>query len=114
MRSRIIRIYWLDRITAVATSTLTPLHVTSRVAAGLLGGYGFVWGFTTLGVASGVALGMDYHDAQGLFCLLAFLALLVCFCWAFVARRLTWVWTVLGGGGALMTFAAWLISKALI
>jgi len=92
---------------------LSALHVLSRVAASLLGGYAFVWGFTTLGVAAGVALGMEYHDAQGLFYLLAFLVFLVCLCWAFVARRIGWVWALLAGGGALMTGAAWLLSKGL-
>jgi hypothetical protein len=92
--------------------TLTRLQVLSRVAASLLGGYVFVWGFITLGVAAGVTLGMRYHDAEHLFYLLAFLVFVVCFCWAFVARRIAWVWTLLGGGGVLMTAAAWLLAKA--
>ncbi len=98
----------------MATSAPTALHVTSRVAASLLGGYFFIWGFTTLGVAGSVALGADYGDAERLFYLLAILVYLVCFFAAFVARRLAWVWAVLAGGGALMTGAAWLIARSLV
>lgn len=96
------------------TSPPTALQVASRVAAGLLGGYGFVWGLTALGIAGSVALGMDYDEAQGLFFLLAFLVFTACFCSAFAVRSLVWLWTVLAGGGAVMTLAAWLIARALV
>ena len=98
----------------MASTTLGPLHVVSRVAASLLGGYAFVFGFTTLGVAVGVALGMDYHDAEALLFLLAFLVFLLCFFWAFAARRLSRVWAVLAGGGALLTVAGWLVTRSLV
>jgi hypothetical protein len=90
-----------------------PLQVTSRVAASLLGGYGFVWGFVTFGVALAVAAGMPYEEAEQLLFLLAFLVYLVCFCWALSARSLALVWTVLAGGGALLTAVGWLWGRAL-
>jgi hypothetical protein len=90
------------------------LHVVSRVAASLLGGYALVFGFTTLGVAVGVALGMDYHDAEALLFLLAFLVFLLGFFWAFAAPRLWRVWAVLAGGGALLTAAGWLVARSLV
>ncbi len=94
--------------------TLGRAHVAARVAASLLGGYAFVWGFTTLGIVLGLALGMPYAEAQTLLYLLAFLVFLICFCWAFVARSIARVWAVLAGGGALMTGAAWLLSPVLM
>lgn len=93
---------------------IPPLHVASRVAASLLGGYAFVWGFTSLGVALGVAAGSAYEEAETLLHLLAFLVFLVAFCWAFVAVSLPRVWTVLAGGGALMTGVAWLMTRSLL
>jgi hypothetical protein len=98
----------------MASQTLGALHVVSRVAASLLGGYGFVFGFTTLGVAAGVALGMDFHDAEALLYLLAFLLFVACFFWAFMARRVSVVWAVLAGGGGLFTLAGWLLARSLV
>lgn len=95
------------------TSPSAP-EITSRVAAALLGSYGFVWGFVSLGIVLGVAAGLPYEEAQTLLYLLAFLMLLAAFCWAFVARRVAWVWAVLAGGGAAMTGAAWLVQRALL
>jgi hypothetical protein len=95
-------------------AALTTRHVVSRVAASLLGGYAFVWGFTSLGIALGVAAGTDYHEAETLMYLLAFLVFLGAFCWAFVAASLPRVWGVLAGGGALMTGAAWLLTRGLV
>lgn len=96
------------------TQTLTTAHVLSRTAASLLGGYAFVWGFASLGVALGVAGGMTYGEAQTLLSLLAFLVFLACFCWAFAAASLARVWAVLAGGGACMTALAWLLSRSLV
>ena len=85
------------------------LQVVSRIAAALLGGYGFVWGFTTLGIVLGMAMGARYGDAQTTAYLLAFLIFLVAFLWAFAARSLAKVWLLLAGGGALMAgLASWL------
>jgi hypothetical protein len=90
-----------------------PGPVVSRIAASLLGGYAFTWGFASLGTLLLLAAGMPYRDAQTLCFLLAFLLFLACFCWAFVAASATRVWAVLAGGGAAMTGAAWLWSRAL-
>ena len=93
--------------------SLTPIHVISRVAASLLGGWVFVWGLTVLGIALGVLLGADYHQMEALMYLLAFPVFLAVFCWAYVAASVSLVWLALAGGGALMTGAAWLIIPAL-
>lgn len=92
---------------------LSRLHVASRVAASLLGGYAFVWGFVTLGISLLVAAGMAYAEAQTLVYLLAFLVFLAAFCWTFAAASLARVWAVLAGGGAAMTAAAWALSRSL-
>ena len=89
-----------------------PLHVASRIAAGVLGGYLFTWGFTTLGIALLLIAGMPFGDAKTLAYLLAFLVFLVAFCWTFAAARLARVWVVLAGGGGAMTAAAWLLTRA--
>jgi hypothetical protein len=83
------------------------LLIASRVAASLLGGWLFTWGFVTLGITVLVSAGMTYGDARTLLYLLAFLVFLGMFLWSFAARRVTSVWLVLGGGGAAMTAAAW-------
>jgi hypothetical protein len=85
-----------------------------RVAASLLGSYAFVWGFVSLGTALGVVAGMSYVDALTLLNLLAFLLFVACFCWAFSARSALRVWLCFGGGGAVMTAVAWLISSRLL
>lgn len=97
----------------MAISPLSPPSVVSRVIAGVLGVYAFVWGFVTLGIALLVAAGMPYGDAQTLLFLLAFLVFLACFCWVFAAASLVRVWAVLAGGGIAMTGAAWLLVRAL-
>lgn len=98
----------------MASISPSTKSVLSRIAASLLGGYAFIWGFVTLGIALLVAAGMPYDEAQTLLFLLAFLVFLVCFCWTFAASSVARVWAVLAGGGAAMTGAAWLISRALI
>ena len=89
------------------------LVISSRIAAAVFGGYAFVWGFTTLGIVLQLAASVPYNEAQTLVYLLAFLVFLVCFCWAFAAASLARVWTVLAGGGAVMTGAAWLLARTL-
>jgi hypothetical protein len=91
---------------------VTGLQIASRVAASVLGGYAFVWGFTAFCIALGLAAGMAYDQAQTLAHLLAFLVFVACFCWAFAAARLARVWGVLAGGGALMTGLAWALTRA--
>jgi hypothetical protein len=88
------------------------LAIASRVAASLLGGYAFVWGFTSLGITLGAAAGMPYAEAQTLLYLLAFLVFAAVFCWAFAAASAARVWAVLAGGGGLMTLGAWLLMRS--
>lgn len=92
--------------------TMRASSLISRIAASLLGGYAFTWGFTTLGITLLVAAGMPYGEAQTLLFLLAFLLFLGLFLWAFAAASLRRVWTVLAGGAAVMTTAAWLLTRA--
>ena len=87
-------------------------HLVSRVVASLLGGWTFAWGFTTLGICLGMRAGMGYDQALALVYLFAFIVFLVAFCWSFAASSLARVWTVLAGGGALMTLVAWLLVPA--
>lgn len=76
----------------------------------MLGGYAFVWGFTTLMVVLGTALGVSYGDALTAVYLVAFLVFLAVLLWAFAARSVARVWSVLAGGGAIMSAAAWMVS----
>ncbi|WP_437937115.1 iron uptake protein [Sorangium sp. So ce341] len=94
--------------------TPTALRLASRVGASLLGSYGFVWGFVTLGMALGVAAGMPFEEAQTLSFLIAFLVFLGCFCWAFTARSVLLVWLVFAAGAAAMSVVGWLTSRAMI
>ncbi len=96
-----------------ATASSSTAHIVSRVAASLLGGYAFTWGFTALGLVLGIAAGMAFDDAHTLVYLLAFLVFLVVFLWAFAAQSLARVWIVLAGGGAAMTAAAWALGRTL-
>ncbi len=87
------------------------LQVVGRVAAGVVGGWFFAWGFVVLGITLLSAAGMGYGDAQMLAFLLAFLLYLTVFLWSFAAASLARVGLVLVGGGALMTALAWLMSR---
>jgi len=92
---------------------MAPGPVVSRIAASVLGGWAFVWGCVTLGIALLLRAGLTYADARTLTYLLAFLVYLAAFCWAFAARSAWRVWGVLLGGGAAMTaLAAWLVRAA--
>ncbi len=93
----------------MAATPLSAFHITSRIAASLLGGYLFVWGFVTLGITLQLHAGVSWADARTAVFLLAFLVYLAVFCWAFAAASLARVWAALAGGGALMTAAAWLL-----
>jgi hypothetical protein len=96
------------------TRAPTQREVTSRIAASLLGSFGFVWGFVTSTVVLGVGAGMSFEDAQALAYLLAFLLFAACFCWAFAAGSAVRVWLVLVGGGAVMSGLGWLGARALM
>lgn len=86
----------------------------SRIAAALFGGYAFTWGFTVLGIASLVALGVDFHEAETGVLILAFLVFLGMFLWTFATASLVRVWLVLAGGAAVMTGAAWALQRAIL
>ena len=86
-------------------------RIVSRVAASLVGGWLFVWGFTTLGIALALSAGMRYGQAQTLLYLLAFVVFLTLFCWAFAAASVMRVWAVSAGGGVAMTGLAWLMLR---
>jgi hypothetical protein len=87
------------------------LQVVSRIAAALVGGYAFSWGFISLSIAALVAVGINYDDAWLGIMMLAFVIFLVLFLWAFAARSLLKVWLVLVGGAAVMiTTAALLVA----
>ena len=91
--------------------TTAPARVASRVAASVLGGYVFVWGLVSAGVALLVKAGLPYGEAQTALYLLAFLVYLACFCWALAAASPIRVWSVLAGGGLGMTLLAWLLAR---
>ena len=90
------------------------MNIALRIAAGMVGGYAFTWGFIALVIASLFAARLDFHDAETLGTILGFIVFLVVFLWAFAARSVLRVWGVLAGGGALMVGAAWLVQRALL
>lgn len=92
----------------------SPVQIVGRVTAGVLGGYAFAWGFVTLSIALLLIVGAPYDDARTLAYLLAFLVLLVVFCWSFVAASLIRVWAVLAGGAMVMTGLAWLLTRTTV
>lgn len=87
------------------------MSLATRLAAALLGGFAFTWGWVALGVAGLAALGVDYHEAETTLMLLAFLVYLPLFLWAFASRRQAWVMVLLFGGAGLMTAAAWYVQR---
>jgi len=89
------------------------VQIAGRIAAALLGGYAFTWGFIALGVAGLFATGMEFHDAEHLCNILGILAFLAVFLWAFAARSVKRVWLVLAGAGGLMAASASLIQHLL-
>lgn len=94
---------------------MTSYLVTiNRIAAALVGGYVFTWGFTAIGIAGLVALGVDFHEAETGVLLVAFLVFLGLFLWAFVTASVLRVWVLLGGGGVLLTTAAWALQRTLL
>ena len=89
-------------------------EVTLRIAAAIVGGYVFTWGFSALGIAGLTGLGVDFHESETAIRLLAFLVYLGLFLWSFAAASLVRVWAVLAGGGAAMTLAALALQRALL
>ncbi len=90
-----------------SSKALAASDLLSRIIAGIAGGYCFVLGVTTLGIAVGIQLGMPYTEALTLMYLLAFLIYTAVFCWAFVHRSMLNVWLLLLGGGTVMTTFGW-------
>lgn len=94
--------------------TVSKLNIASRIAASLIGGYAFIWGFIAFGIAALVAMNVDFHEAETGMQMLAFLAFLAVFLWAFATASLVRLWLVLAGGGISMTVAAWAIQRAIL
>lgn len=86
----------------------------ARTVTAFCGGYAFCWGFTALGIAGLVAIGMDFHEAETGALLMAFLVFLGMFLWSFAANSLFRVCAVLAGGGGVMAAAAWWIQHSLL
>ncbi|NBD21254.1 iron uptake protein [Aquabacterium fontiphilum] len=80
--------------------------VSLRVAAAVLGGYAFTWGFSGFAIAAMVAMGLSFHDAEAGALIVAWLVFLGVFLWSFAAASLARVGLVLLGGGLLMAGAA--------
>ncbi len=86
----------------------------NRILAAVFGGYAFTWGFTALGVAALVTIGVDFHEAETAVLMLAFLVFLAVFLWTFAAASMLRVWGVLAGGAAVMLGIAWALQRALL
>jgi hypothetical protein len=64
-----------------ATATrISAAQLASRIAAAVLGGWAFTWGFVSLAVTGLVAAGQPYTEAHIATMLLAFIVFLVAFC----------------------------------
>ncbi len=99
---------------AVPAPPAQRAQVVLRIAAAVLGGYAFCWGFIALFVAGTFAAGMAFHDGEHLASMLGFLLYLGAFLWTFAARSLARVWWVLAGGGALMAGAASVVQSLIV
>ena len=104
----------MSTITTPATPRSPRLHLAARIAAAVLGGYAFAWGFIATCASLMSAGGMGFHDAEFLGSLLGVLAFLVAFLWTFAARRLWLVWVVLLGGGSLLAAAGSYVQSLLV
>ena len=92
----------------MASSKLSTLEISSRVAAGLLGGYVFTWSFTALLTGVLLVMEMRYPDAISLSYVLALLLFPTVLCWAFVVKNTRTLWATLLGGGLMMALLfAW-------
>jgi hypothetical protein len=99
---------------ATGSANAPRLRIAARIAAAVLGGYAFAWGFIAAGMSLLFAAGMQFHDAEFLASLLGVLAFLVAFLWTFAARRLWMAWALLAGGGALLAATGSLVQAALV
>lgn len=90
------------------------LQTTNRVIAAILGGYAFTWGFSVLGIATMVALGIDFHEAETAISLVAFLVFLGLFLWTFAANSMIRVWLVLAGGAGVMVSVGLMLQNSLL
>ena len=86
--------------TPMLHATAPRLALVSRIAAAVLGGYGFAWGVVAAATSLLVAAGMGFHDAEFLSSLLGVLAYLAAFLWVIATRRLWQACAVLAVGGA--------------
>ncbi|KQR55778.1 iron uptake protein [Acidovorax sp. Leaf160] len=98
----------------MAAAAVPRLQIVSRIAAGVVGGYAFTWGFVALSIALLFAARLEFHDAEALGTITGFLVFLTVFLWAFAAASVARVWAVLVVGGALMAGAASLVQRALL
>jgi hypothetical protein len=96
------------------SAILYPLSVASRIAAAILGGYIFTWGFAVSSTSGLVAMGVAYDQARTGTMLFAFLIFLGAFLWSFATASIARVWLVLAGGGALMTAVAWYVQRSVV
>jgi hypothetical protein len=97
-----------------STAALTPARIVLRIAAALIGGWAFTWGFVSLTITGLVALDWPYTEANTAAMLLAFLVYLVALCWAVAAASLVRVWAILAGGAVVMTAAGWMLQRSLV
>lgn len=104
----------MSTITTPVTPHSPRLHLAARIAAAVLGGYAFAWGFIAAGTSLMFAGGMGFHDAEFFGSLLGVLSFLVAFLWTFAARRLWVVWVVLLGGGALLAAVGSYVQSLLV
>ncbi|MFT3897675.1 MAG: iron uptake protein [Thermomonas sp.] len=89
------------------------LRLAARIVAAMVGGYAFAWGLIAAGMSLLFAAGMEFHDAEFLATAFGVLAFLVAFLWAFAARRISLVWAVLFGGGAVFAGIGSLVQSLL-
>lgn len=93
---------------------IQSLPVINRIAAAVVGGYAFTWGFCAIGISGLAALGVSVHAAEAGVMLVAFLLFLCLFLWAFAAQNIVKVWAVLAIGAMVMTGLALVLQRSLV
>jgi hypothetical protein len=89
------------------------LQFAARLAAAVLGGYAFTWGFIAAAMAVLFKAGMEFHDAEFLASALGLLLFLALFLYIVASRRRpAMIWLALLGGGALLAAAASLLQAS--